>query len=123
MLLAVLAATGIIVLLMINTATAETSFTLKKKQTELDALTQKQQSLQKKVSAKEAPEVLAKKAAELGMVPGPQPGYFVLNPDGTYTFVEAPQQPPAPAPAAPVAPPADAAAATTTSPTTPPADQ
>lgn len=117
MVVALLAGGGLIALLMLNTATAQASFTKSRLQTDLSALTQKEQALQQKVSGAEAPEALAEKATSLGMAPGPQPGYYVLNADGSYTFVESkggPTVPTPPAPAtpeaAPTAPAPDAAA-------------
>ncbi len=87
-LFAVIAAGAVIALLMLNTATAQTSFVQRKLNTQLDALTVKQQHLEEQVSQKESPTHVAQKAAELGLVPGGQPGYFVINPDGSSKFVE-----------------------------------
>lgn len=107
---ALLAGGGLIALLMLNTGTAQASFTKSRLQTDLSALTQKQQALQQKVSSEEAPEALAQKATALGMAPGPQPGYYVLNADGSYTFVESKGGPTVPTPPAPAT--ADAAPTT-----------
>jgi len=85
---AVIAAGAVIALLMLNTATAQTSFVQRNLKNQLDKLTVTQQNLQEQVSDKESPTYLAQKAAELGLVPGGQPGYFVINPDGTSKFVE-----------------------------------
>lgn len=87
-LFAVIAAGAVIALLMLNTATAQTSFVQRNLNAKLDALTIKQQHLEEQVSQKESPTSLAQKAAELGLVPGGQPGYFVINPDGSSKFVE-----------------------------------
>lgn len=85
---AIIAAGAVIALLMLNTATAQTSFVQSNLKSQLDSLTVKQQHLEEQVSTKESPIYLAQKAAELGLVPGGQPGYLVINPDGTTTFVE-----------------------------------
>ena len=95
-LFAVIAAGAIIALLMLNTATAQTSFVQRHLKTQLGDLTVQQQHLQEQVSEKQSPTYVAKKAEELGMVPGGQPGYFGISPDGTYSFVEPEQSNAAP---------------------------
>ncbi|PRZ41408.1 hypothetical protein CLV47_110136 [Antricoccus suffuscus] len=128
-LFAVIAAGAVIALLMLNTATAQTSFVQRNLNAKLDALTIKQQKLEEQVSKKQSPTYLAQKAAELGLAPGGQPGYFVINPDGSSKFVEpdpkkAGTEPPPPA-GDPENPAAGASApdAATTTPTAPGAAQ
>lgn len=98
---ALIAGISVIALLMVNTATAQTSFTERTLNDELHELTLAEQQLQQQVAAKQAPGPLAKSAEELGMQPGSNPGNLVINADGSVTWIE-PSPPPAPsAPAEP----------------------
>lgn len=107
---ALIAGISVVALLMVNTATAQTSFTEQSLNDELHELTLAEQQLQQQVAAKQAPGRLAASAQELGMQPGANPGNLVINPDGSVTWIEpsAPPAPPAPAPA-PAADPAQPA--------------
>ena len=117
-LFALIAGVSVVALLILNTATAQTSFTERQLNSTLSDLTLTEQQLQKQVASKQAPGELAKRAGELGMQPGANPGNLVINPDGSVTWVE-----PKPAPAAPSAaePPVDPEnpAGAATAPTTP----
>lgn len=108
---ALIAAVSVIALLMVNTATAQTSFTERALTDELHGLTLQEQQLQQQVAAKQAPGQLAASAQELGMQPGANPGNLVINADGSVTWIEPspPPAPPAPAPAEPAPAPAEAA--------------
>ncbi|WP_106848193.1 hypothetical protein [Blastococcus sp. Marseille-P5729] len=98
---ALIAGVSVVALLILNTATAQTSFTERQLSQELAELTLAEQQLQQQVAAKQAPSALAQKAVELGMQPGANPGNLVINADGTVTWVEPkPRLVPPPAPAA-----------------------
>jgi outer membrane biosynthesis protein TonB len=98
---------GLVCLLLLNTATASDSFRAGSLQQQNNALTLRQQALQREVSSMEAPQALAKAAAELGMVPGPDPAFLILNKDGSSKVVGNPSPttpvlvPPPPAPTTP----------------------
>ncbi len=95
---------GLVALLLLNTATASDSFRADSLQQQNNALTLRQQALQRDVSALEAPQALAKSAAALGMVPGPDPAFLVVGKDGSSKVVGNPSPsatavvPPPPAP-------------------------
>ncbi|GAB3302330.1 hypothetical protein EK0264_01805 [Epidermidibacterium keratini] len=94
-----IAAVAVVVLLMLNTATAQSSFTERRLNDELTALKLQEQQLSSEVAQQQSPQYLAEKAAELGMVPGQNPGYLVIKPDGSVEWVE-PKEAPTPPPAA-----------------------
>lgn len=106
---ALVAGVSVVALLILNTATAQTSFTERQLSQELAELTLAEQQLQQQVAAKQAPSALAEKAAELGMQPGANPGNLVINPDGSVTWVE-PKPRPVPPPPAPAEDPENPAA-------------
>ncbi|MFI7100432.1 septum formation initiator family protein [Streptomyces sp. NPDC050161] len=81
LLVVVLLGSGLITLLMLNSALNQGSFELSKLEKKTDGLTDDQQALQQEVDAKSAPGALERRARELGMVPGGNPAF--LNPDGT----------------------------------------
>ncbi|WP_134324389.1 hypothetical protein [Cumulibacter soli] len=91
---------AVVTMLMVNTATAQTSFTEQKLNDELYSLTLTEQQLQQQVAGKQAPEELAKRATELGMEPGANPGNLVVGADGSATWIEPtePEQDEAPPP-------------------------
>ncbi|MEU3553119.1 septum formation initiator family protein [Streptomyces fragilis] len=72
---------GLITLLLLNSALSEGSFRLSDLRRETKALTDDEQALQRDVDAHAAPDALARRAQELGMVPGGDPAF--LQPDGT----------------------------------------
>ena len=82
---------GLVALLLLNTATASGSFRERSLQDKNSDLTLRQQALQREVSALEAPGALAKAAAALGMVPGPDPAFLVLGQDGSAKVVGDPE--------------------------------
>ncbi|WP_326846315.1 septum formation initiator family protein [Streptomyces kaniharaensis] len=69
MLVVVLLAAGLFGLLALNTALNEGSFELSRLQKRTTVLTDEQQGLQHQIDQNSAPDALAKRAAELGMVP------------------------------------------------------
>lgn len=93
---ALIAGLAVVSLLMVNTATAQTSFTEQALDEELHELTLAEQQLQQEVAAKQAPGQIAQAAQELGMRPGANPGNLVIRPDGSITWVEPPPPPPVP---------------------------
>ncbi|MER5477919.1 septum formation initiator [Streptomyces sp. NPDC002734] len=72
---------GLITLLLLNSALSEGSFRLSDLRRETKTLTDDEQALQRDVDAYAAPDALARRAQELGMVPGGDPAF--LQPDGT----------------------------------------
>ncbi|MFG2904577.1 hypothetical protein ACGF13_05865 [Kitasatospora sp. NPDC048286] len=69
MLIVVLLAAGLLGLLALNTALNEGSFELSRLQKQTTAATDEQQSLQHEIDKNSAPDALARRAAELGLVP------------------------------------------------------
>lgn len=68
-LVVVLLAAGLLGLLALNTALNEGSFELSRLQRQTTAATDEQQSLQHQIDQNSAPDALARRAAELGMIP------------------------------------------------------
>ncbi|MFF3175268.1 hypothetical protein ACFVQ0_21890 [Streptomyces sp. NPDC057900] len=105
---------GLITLLVLNSALNEGSFRLSELKKRTTDLTDEQQALQRDVDSSAEPDALARRARELGMVPGGSPVF--LGPDGrvrgvpsTATSEPAPAPPqkttaPPPPPASPAAP-------------------
>lgn len=71
---------GLIALLLLNSSLNEGSFRLSKLKKQTTDLTDEQQALQRDVDDYSAPDALARRARELGMVPGGSPAF--LGPDG-----------------------------------------
>ncbi|NYV77253.1 hypothetical protein HW445_23445, partial [Streptomyces sp. UH6] len=61
---------GLITLLLLNSALSEGSFRLSDLRSETKTLTDEEQALQRDVDAYAQPDALARRAQELGMVPG-----------------------------------------------------
>ncbi|MFD3422366.1 septum formation initiator family protein [Streptomyces decoyicus] len=81
LLIVVLLGSGLITLLLLNSALNQGSFELSKLERKTDELTDEQQALQQEVDAYSAPGALERRARRLGMVPGGSPAF--LLPDGT----------------------------------------
>ncbi|MFI9049738.1 septum formation initiator family protein [Streptomyces sp. NPDC053427] len=81
LLIVLLLGSGLIALLLLNSALNQGSFELSKLEKKTDDLTDEQQALQQEVDAYSAPGALEKRARRLGMVPGGNPAF--LMPDGT----------------------------------------
>ncbi|KUL37756.1 hypothetical protein ADL22_20405 [Streptomyces sp. NRRL F-4489] len=92
LLVVVLLGSGLIGLLLLNSALNQGSFELSRLERRTGELTDEQQALQQEVDGYSAPGALARRARELGMVPGGNPAF--LLPDGTVRGA------PGPAPAA-----------------------
>ncbi|MDC7339460.1 septum formation initiator family protein [Streptomyces lydicus] len=80
LLIVVLLGSGLITLLLLNSALNQGSFELSKLERKTDELTDEQQALQQEVDAYSAPGALERRARRLGMVPGGAPVF--LLPDG-----------------------------------------
>ncbi|MEU2245863.1 cell division protein FtsL [Streptomyces sp. NPDC019224] len=96
---------GLITLLLLNSALNEGSFRLSELKKRTTELTDEQQALQRDVDASSEPDALARRARELGMVPGGSPAF--LGPDGRIRGIPskaAPAPVTAPAPTTPAAP-------------------
>nr|WP_246430745.1 septum formation initiator family protein [Streptomyces rectiverticillatus] len=125
LLVVVLLGSGLISLLLLNSALNQGSFELSRLQRKTTELTDEQQALQQEVDQLAAPDALERRARELGMVPGGNPAF--LSPDGTVRGSPSPAGADpvayrAPAPAVPAPPPAPVPAlmpAPTAVPTTP----
>ncbi|MFI5526024.1 septum formation initiator family protein [Streptomyces platensis] len=81
LLVVVLLGSGLITLLLLNSALNQGSFELSKLEKQTEELTDEQQALQQDVDAYSAPGALEQRARKLGMVPGGTPVF--LLPDGT----------------------------------------
>ncbi|MEU8680200.1 septum formation initiator family protein [Streptomyces sp. NPDC048611] len=81
LLIVVLLGSGLITLLLLNSALNQGSFELSKLEKRTEELTDEQQALQQDVDAYSAPGALERRARKLGMVPGGSPAF--LLPDGT----------------------------------------
>ncbi|MEW1913141.1 cell division protein FtsL [Kitasatospora sp. NPDC085895] len=124
MLIVVLLSAGLLGLLMLNTALNEGSFELSRLKKQTTDLTDEKQGLQAQIDRNAAPDALARRARELGMVPGGGPAF--LQDDGKVlgTPGQAQDSPPvkrpddaAAASAVPAAPSAGAPAPASPSPT------
>ncbi|WP_168713659.1 hypothetical protein [Streptomyces sp. A0642] len=114
---------GLISLLLLNSALNEGSFRLSELKKRTTELTDDQQALQRDVDSASEPDALARRARELGMVPGGSPAF--LGPDGKVrgvpstasaapvTAAPKPEVPPPPPVAPPVAAPAGSTSALT----------
>ncbi|MBQ0985930.1 septum formation initiator family protein [Streptomyces sp. F63] len=97
LLVVLLLAGGLISLLLLNASLNQGSFRLSELKKETTELTDQQQALQQEVDAFTAPDALAERARELGMVPGGSPVF--LYPDGTVRGVPSEAAaPPSPVP-------------------------
>jgi hypothetical protein len=106
---ATLLATGLIGLLLLNTALAQGSFTLHDLRTTSDQLTDAKVALSQSLDASKSPANLAKKAFGMGMVPAQSAAFLRLS-DGKVIGV-AQQASAPPGPGLAVTPPAPATAA------------
>ena len=79
-LVALLLAGGLVALLLLNTALNQGTFELTRLQQQTTRLTDQQQGLQQQIAAWSAPDDLAARARQLGMVPGGVPAF--LKDDG-----------------------------------------
>ena len=120
---------GVVATLWLSTQATADSYKLAQAQQNTAALQQHVQSLQQQVAEANAPDALASRAQQLGMVPAGDPAHLIVGPDGSVTVIgtpakaTAPPAPPAPAtttPAAPSTPASGAAPSTSTAPTTAP---
>ncbi|MEU1467680.1 cell division protein FtsL [Streptomyces sp. NPDC005761] len=115
---------GLISLLLLNSALNEGSFRLSELKKRTTDLTDDQQALQRDVDSASEPDALARRARELGMVPGGSPAF--LGPDGKVRGVPSPasaapttaaptsQVPEPPTAASPLSTPSPAASPTAT---------
>ncbi|GAB3113988.1 hypothetical protein GCM10027160_19000 [Streptomyces calidiresistens] len=96
LLIVVLLGAGMLALLLLNAALNQGSFELSELRRETSELTDEQQALQAEVDAFSAPDALAERARELGLVPGGPPVF--LRPDGGVLGVPEPAPEPDPEP-------------------------
>ncbi|SEL73938.1 hypothetical protein [Streptacidiphilus jiangxiensis] len=75
----VLLAGGLVALLMLNTALSQDSFTVQKLQRQTTQLTNEQQGLQQQIDGWSAPDALAARARQMGMVPAGNPAFVTDN--------------------------------------------
>ncbi|MBH5334402.1 septum formation initiator family protein [Streptomyces pactum] len=88
MLVVVLLGSGLISLLVLNSALNQGSFELERLERRTTELEDERQALQQEVDRLSAPDALERRARELGMVPGGSPVF--LGPDGTVRGVPDP---------------------------------
>jgi hypothetical protein len=97
--------TGLVGLLLLNSALAANSFAQKKLEKRNADLSLREQELARQVAAAEAPGALAAAANKLGLVPSGQRGFLIIGPDGRVrvegTAVPATKPPPPPPPPRP----------------------
>jgi len=74
---------GLVSLLLVSSASSADAFTLRTLQQDNRALSIREQGLARDVAASEAPGELAKRARQLGLVQGAEPGFLVVEPGGT----------------------------------------
>ncbi|MEW1721352.1 cell division protein FtsL [Streptomyces sp. NPDC093109] len=91
LLVVLLLGSGLITLLLLNSALNEGSFQLSALKKRTTDLTDEEQALQRDVDEYSAPYALERRARELGMVPGGSPAF--LNADGTVKGVPEPADP------------------------------
>jgi hypothetical protein len=112
-LLVIIAGVGLVGLLLINTRLQQGAVEISRLDRDNQILRERVQALTQTVEAAAAPQRLAARAQELGMVPNPRPAFLRIS-DGTVLgdpkVAEAPPAPPPPAPVA-VSQPAPAAPA------------
>jgi hypothetical protein len=99
---------GLVLVLLINTWLAQGSFTVKRLQDQQTAVGNQAQAIAQQIAAQSAPEALAVRAAELGMVPAPNPVFktkdgAVLGVAQTAQVAVRPAPPPPPPAATPSA--------------------
>ncbi|MBD0675075.1 cell division protein FtsL, partial [Streptomyces sp. CBMA156] len=83
MLVVVLLAAGLLGLLALNTALNEGSFELSRLQKQTTVATDEQQSLQHEIDQSSAPDALARRAAELGLIPAGGMAFLDVPNSGT----------------------------------------
>jgi hypothetical protein len=91
--------TGLLMLLLLNTALNRGAFQTQAAQKRQSQLTDQQQELQLKLAALSAPGALASQAAAMGMVPNPRP-VFLIPSSGSVLGVPTPAPTTAPIPSA-----------------------
>ncbi|MEY9874961.1 cell division protein FtsB [Streptacidiphilus sp. MAP12-33] len=91
----VLLAGGLVALLMLNTALSQDSFTVQKLQRQTTQLTNEQQGLQQQIDGWSAPDALAARARQMGMVPAGNPAFVT---DSGKVLGDPSQLPAAPSP-------------------------
>jgi hypothetical protein len=97
---------GLVTLLLLSSASSADAFTQRTLQRDNRALSLREQELAREVAASEAPGELAKRARQLGLVPGGEPGFLVVEPSGRARVqgspvpATSPPPPPSPTPSA-----------------------
>jgi hypothetical protein len=98
LLVATILSTGLVTLLLLNTALSQISFTVTDLQQRASALSAREQALSQQLSLRESPARLAAAAGRLGMVPNRNPVFLRIS-DGTILGEPLPATaPPSPAP-------------------------
>lgn len=98
MLVLTLLGAGLVGLLVLNAAAIANSDRQRDLRAKIDQLRDSADTLERRVTAKEAPRAILDRARELGMVPSGEPGFLVLDPDGGYHVVGTPEPAPEPPP-------------------------
>jgi cell division protein FtsI (penicillin-binding protein 3) len=109
-----LLASGLVATLWLATATVSGSYELQNADAELNSLQERKETLMREVSSLDSTPALERRAAQLGMVPAPEPAHLKVNPDRSVTVVGDPQPvrgaQPAPPHSAPTPPAPDSSA-------------
>lgn len=105
LLVMVLLVVGLVATLWLSTAAATDSYRLQDARTAARDLSERSERLHREVAAMGSAPELARRAAELGMVPVQDPARLVVAADGSVTVVGEPEAATAPAPVLPPAPP------------------
>jgi hypothetical protein len=112
----VLLAGGLVALLMLNTALSQDSFNLQRLQRQTTQLTNEQQGLQQQIDGWSAPDALAARARQLGMVPANNPAFVTDQGKVLGSPSRLPAAPPPPAPSPSGSPSSSPSASTSPSP-------
>jgi hypothetical protein len=91
LLIMVLLAVGLVATLWLSTAAAADSYRLQDAREQARSLTEQSERLRREVAVMQSPPELARRAAQLGMVPVQDPARLVVAPDGGVTVVGEPQ--------------------------------
>lgn len=107
-------AAGIIGTLWLSVAAVSNSYELRQAAAEVNRLSERKETLVRRVAELNSTPALQRRAEKLGMVPGPDPAHLVKQPDGRVRMVGEPKaakapKPPAPKPPKPAPPNAGAA--------------
>ncbi|MDR7300583.1 hypothetical protein [Haloactinomyces albus] len=91
-------AAGIVGTLWLSISAVSNSYELRKAEDRVNALSERKETLQAQVSRMSSIPAVQRRARELGLVPGPEPAYLRVHPDGSVTLIGEPEPAKAAAP-------------------------